>query len=179
MTRARGTSPDSELGIDGRGKLGYLMGEVHKLVKGDPNFRTWGSKNSLVTAWLLNSMKPFIVKPNMFLPIAQNVWDSENPNDCARRRILGRKPLQSIREVFSKVRQEECRKRIMFSNPELTLKTEPIGSALASRGLDLEGDRRKKTLELDSRSMIGSARECGGLYFFEDGMNSTSPEYLF
>ena len=76
MTRARGTSPDSELGIDGRGKLGYLMGEVHKLVKGDPNFRTWGSKNSLVTAWLLNSMKPFIVKPNMFLPIAQNVWDS-------------------------------------------------------------------------------------------------------
>ena len=33
--------------------------------------------------------------------------------------------------------------------------------------------------ELDSRSMIGRARECGGLYFFEDGMNSTSPEYLF
>nr|CAN69055.1 hypothetical protein VITISV_022965 [Vitis vinifera] len=153
MTRARGTSPDSELGIDGRGKLGYLMG-------GDPNFRTWRSKNSLVTAWLLNSMKPFIVKPNMFLPIAQNVWDSENPNDCARRmkreendqvymflagvshnldevkgRILGRKPLPSIREIFSK--------------------------------------------ELDSRSMIGSARECGGLYFFEDGMNSTSPEYVF
>ena len=66
--------------------------------------------------------------------------------DEVKGRILGRKPLQSIREVFSKVRQEECRKRIMFSNPELTLKTEPKGSALASRGLDLEGDRRKKTL---------------------------------
>ena len=66
--------------------------------------------------------------------------------DEVKGRILGRKPLPSIREVFSKVRQEECRKRIMFSNPELTLKTEPIGSALASRGLDLEGDRRKKTL---------------------------------
>ena len=66
--------------------------------------------------------------------------------DEVKGRILGRKPLPSIREIFSKVRQEECRKRIMFSNPELTLKTEPIGSALASRGLDLEGDRRKKTL---------------------------------
>ena len=73
--------------------------------------------------------------------------------DEVKGRILGRKPLPSIREIFSKVRQEECRKRIMFSNPrimfsnpELTLKTEPKGSALASRGLDLEGDRRKKTL---------------------------------
>ena len=52
------------------------MGELQKPVEGDLNFRTWRSKNSLVTAWLLNSMKPFIVKPNMFLPIAQDVWDS-------------------------------------------------------------------------------------------------------
>ena len=161
-------------------------------------------------AWLLNSMEPFIAKPNMFLPTTQNVWDSvqetysdlensshifelksklwqskqgdrkvtvyynemvtlwqkldqcyddvwENPNDCAQHmkreendrvymflagvnrnldevkgQILGRKPLPSIREVFPEARQEECRKRIMFNNLELTLKTEPEGSALVS-----------------------------------------------
>ncbi|KAL6325730.1 hypothetical protein AAG906_024548 [Vitis piasezkii] len=107
------------------------MGELQKPVEGDLNFRTWRSKNSLVTAWLLNSMKPFIVKPNMFLPIAQDVWDSENPNDCARRMKREENDQvymflagvsRNLDEIFSKVRQEECRKRIMFSNPELTLK---------------------------------------------------------
>ena len=64
-----------------------------------------------------------------------DVWD--NPNDCARHmkkeendwvymfltsinhnldeikgQILGQKPLSSIHEVFSKVKQEECKKRI-------------------------------------------------------------------
>ncbi|KAL6323821.1 hypothetical protein AAG906_003442 [Vitis piasezkii] len=148
-------SQSVKLGIDGRGKLGYLMGEAQKPVEGDLNFRTWRSKNSLVTAWLLNSMKPFIVKPNMFLLTAQDVWDSENPDDCAQ---------HMKREENDHLSIQECRKRIMFSNPELTLKTEPEGSALASRSPDLEGDRRKKTLEPDSRSMIGSARECGGLF---------------
>ncbi|RVW74545.1 Retrovirus-related Pol polyprotein from transposon TNT 1-94 [Vitis vinifera] len=73
----------------------------------DLNFRTWRSKNSLVMAWLLNSMESSIAKPNMFMPITKAIWDSiresysdlenssqifelkqgdheENPNDYAR-----------------------------------------------------------------------------------------------
>ncbi|KAL6325733.1 hypothetical protein AAG906_024551 [Vitis piasezkii] len=30
-----------------------------------------------------------------------------------------------------------------------------------------------------SLTLSNVLHECGGLYFFEDGMNSTSPEYLF
>ena len=47
-----------------------------KPVERDLNFRTWRSKNSLVMAWLLNSMESSIAKPNMFMPITKAIWDS-------------------------------------------------------------------------------------------------------
>lgn len=62
-----------KLAIDGRGKLGYLTGEIKKPAAADPNFNTWRSKNSLVTAWLLNSMEASIDNPNLFLPMAKDV----------------------------------------------------------------------------------------------------------
>ena len=151
----------------------------------DSIYKTWRSENSLVTAWLLNSIESSIAKPHMFLNIAKEVWDSmsetysnlensspifdlktqlwqpkqgnhdvisyynemvalqqeldqcyddtwENANDCVRymerekndrvymllasvnqaldevtERILRRKQLASIREIFSEIRQEE------------------------------------------------------------------------
>ena len=69
-------SQSGKLAVDGRGKLGYLTGEVKKPEKKSSTFRTWRSENSLVTAWLLNSMGPFIAKPHMFLTTAKEVWDS-------------------------------------------------------------------------------------------------------
>ena len=215
-------SQSVKLAVDGRGKLGYLTGEVTKPASDDPTFTVWRSENSLVTAWLLNSMEASIAKPNLFLPTTKDVWDSvratysdlenssqifelksqlwqlkqgsrdvityynemvtlwqeldqcyddvwENANDCARHmkreendwvymflagvhhslddvkgRILGRKPLPSIREVFSEVRQEECRKRVMLSNSDITTKMDSDSSALVSRGPDSAGDRKKK-----------------------------------
>ena len=50
-------SQSVKLAIDGRGKLGYLTGEVSEPNPSDPSYRVWRSENSLVTAWLLNSMK--------------------------------------------------------------------------------------------------------------------------
>ena len=215
-------SQSVKLAIDGRGKLGYLTGEVKKPEATDPSFKVWRSENSLVTAWLFNSMEAAIAKPKLFLPTAKDVWDSvwetysdlenssqifelksklwqfkqgdrevtvyynemvtlwqeldqcyndvwENPNNCAQHmkrgendrvymfwagvhrsldevkgRILGRKPLPSIREVFSEVRQEECRKRIMLGGS--TPKSDPEASALVLRNssLDSDGERKKK-----------------------------------
>ena len=63
--------------------------------------------------------------------------------DEVKGRILGQKPLPSIREVFSEVRQEECKKRVMFGDTETSSKPEIENSALVSRGSDLEGERRK------------------------------------
>nr|XP_027078684.1 uncharacterized protein LOC113701961 [Coffea arabica] len=61
--------------------------------------------------------------------------------DEVRGRILGRKPLPSIREVFSEVRREESRRKVMLkSKAEDEVET----SALVSKGTDLDGDKRRK-----------------------------------
>ncbi|KAH0641070.1 hypothetical protein KY290_036685 [Solanum tuberosum] len=51
-----------KLAIDGRGKLGHLTGETKKPGVGDPKMNSWRSENSLVIAWLINSMEPAIVR---------------------------------------------------------------------------------------------------------------------
>ncbi|KAH0660313.1 hypothetical protein KY290_029809 [Solanum tuberosum] len=49
-----------KLAINGRGKLGHLTGETKKPEVGDPKMNSWRSENSLVIAWLINSMEPVI-----------------------------------------------------------------------------------------------------------------------
>jgi len=65
-----------KLVIDGKGKLGYLTGETKKPSSTDTSFQKWKLENSMVTAWLVNSMKPSIGKTYMFLPTAEDVWDA-------------------------------------------------------------------------------------------------------
>ncbi|GAV82288.1 UBN2_3 domain-containing protein, partial [Cephalotus follicularis] len=64
-----------KLAIDGRGKLGHLTGEVKHPATNNPNWKTWRSENSLVTAWFINSMEPAIGKPHLFLSTVKDVWD--------------------------------------------------------------------------------------------------------
>lgn len=64
-------SQSIKLAIDGRGKLGYSTGETKQPADDDPGFKTWRSKNSLVMAWLLNSMELLIAKPHMFMKTAK------------------------------------------------------------------------------------------------------------
>ena len=61
--------------IDGKGKLGYLTGETKRPSSTDASLQKWKSENSMVTVWLVNSMKPSIGKTYMFLPSAKKVWD--------------------------------------------------------------------------------------------------------
>ncbi|XP_019056073.1 PREDICTED: uncharacterized protein LOC109115911, partial [Nelumbo nucifera] len=211
-------SQSVRLVIDGKGKLGYLNGEVKPPATDDPKYRQWRSENSMVTAWFINSMDPVVGKPFMFLPTARDMWEAvretysdldnhsqlfelntrmwklqqgqcevtayynemmavwqeldlfeeewESPSDSARYkkkiergrvfvflaglnkeldevrgRILGRKPLPTIREVFSEVRREEAWRQVMLKNVSET-KTENEGSALVARGVDLDGEKR-------------------------------------
>lgn len=69
-------SQSVKLAIDGCGKLGCLTGEITKPAATDPGFNLRSSENSLVMAWLLNSMEVAIAKPNLFLPTAKDAWDS-------------------------------------------------------------------------------------------------------
>ena len=66
-----------KLMIAGRGKFGYLSGEITKPASTDvPASMKWQSENSMVTAWLVNSMVPSVKKTYMYLPTAKDVWDA-------------------------------------------------------------------------------------------------------
>lgn len=61
--------------IDGKGKLGYLNNDTKR-----PNnaklLTTWNSENSMITAWLVNSIKPSTGKTYLFLHTAKDVWEA-------------------------------------------------------------------------------------------------------
>ncbi|KZV18803.1 hypothetical protein F511_37198 [Dorcoceras hygrometricum] len=194
--------------IEGRGRLGYLTGDTREPEKGDPKWSSWKSENSMVMAWLINSMEPPIGRTYLFLPTAKDIWeavretysDLENSSqiydlktrlwnskqgeksvieyynemralwqeldlcyeddweckndsvkyhkrieidrvfvflaglnrelDEVRGRILGRRPLPSLGEVFAEVRREEGRRRVMLKEKPPTV---PETSALISR----------------------------------------------
>ena len=67
--------------------------------------------------------------------------------DEVRGRVLGNKPLPKIREVFSEVRREESRKKVMMGSqvkPESDVLTNE-SSALAARGTHTySGDNRPR-----------------------------------
>ena len=44
--------------ICGRGKLGYITGETKPPAQTEPTYQTWLAENSIVLAWLINSMEP-------------------------------------------------------------------------------------------------------------------------
>ena len=63
--------------------------------------------------------------------------------DEVRGRILGSKPVPSIREVFAEVRREEARRKVMLHMPESS-NPEPEGSALVTKTAETDGDKRSK-----------------------------------
>lgn len=66
-----------KLVIDGKGKMGYLTGELKKPASTEAaTLQKWKSENSTVTAWLINSMKPSIIKTYLFLLKAKDVWNA-------------------------------------------------------------------------------------------------------
>lgn len=66
-----------KLVVDGKGKLGYLTSDTKKPAPADvAQLQRWKSENSLVTPWLVNSMRPSIGKTYLFLPTAKDVWNA-------------------------------------------------------------------------------------------------------
>jgi hypothetical protein len=61
--------------------------------------------------------------------------------DEIRGRILGKKPLSSIREVFSEIQQEEAQRQVMLKGME-DLKADQDGSALAVRSYEQQGEKQ-------------------------------------
>ena len=64
--------------------------------------------------------------------------------DEVRGRILGKKPLPSICEVFSGVCREETRCKAMLKKVESKAEPETESSTLGSRATDSDGEKRRK-----------------------------------
>lgn len=66
-----------KLAVDGKGKLSYLTGETKQPASTDVAAHTkWRPENSMVTWWLVSSMKPTIGRTYMFLQTPKYVWDA-------------------------------------------------------------------------------------------------------
>ena len=62
--------------ICGRGKLGYITGDLPAPSLDDPSYKVWQAENSIVLAWLINSMDPKISRKYLFFKTAKEVWDA-------------------------------------------------------------------------------------------------------
>ena len=60
--------------------MGYLTGEIKRPDVKDPTYTTWEYTNSIVMAWLTNSMEPHISRTYLFLRTAKAIWDAVNRN---------------------------------------------------------------------------------------------------
>ena len=56
--------------------MGYLTSANKAPKSEDPVYQTWDSENSMVMAWLINSMEVAIRQTYLFLPIAKDLWDA-------------------------------------------------------------------------------------------------------
>ena len=60
--------------LKGKGKISHLMGS--RLKPGDRRFEVWDEEDSMIMAWLWNSMTPEISDTCMFLARAKDILDA-------------------------------------------------------------------------------------------------------
>ncbi|KAK8340198.1 hypothetical protein V6Z12_A08G086200 [Gossypium hirsutum] len=64
--------------IRGRGKLGCINGEIPRPTTVDPTYATWELNNSVVMAWLINSMEGHISRTYLLFKTAKDTADLGN-----------------------------------------------------------------------------------------------------
>lgn len=60
--------------------MDYITGEIPCLNDEDQAYANWDLNNSLVMAWLINSMESCISRTYLFLPTAKAIWDAFKKN---------------------------------------------------------------------------------------------------
>ena len=76
--------------IKGKGKFGYLSSVISTPSKDTTDYQRWEVENSIIMAWLINSMEPKIGWIYLFYKTAKEVWvvvqeiyfDLENTTQC-------------------------------------------------------------------------------------------------
>ena len=60
--------------LKGKGKGSHIIGNAPD--EADPNFKAWDEEDSMIMAWLWNSMVPDISDTCMFLKSAKEIWEA-------------------------------------------------------------------------------------------------------
>ena len=89
--------------IQGRGQLGYLDHTTTQPDESYPEYMTWDAQNSMVMAWLVNSMNDDIEENYLYHTTAKDLWeavkraysDLENSTQMFELRNKARKMTQS------------------------------------------------------------------------------------
>ncbi|KAG8481080.1 hypothetical protein CXB51_025802 [Gossypium anomalum] len=63
-----------------RGKIGYINGQIPRPASTDSGYATWELNNSMVMAWLINSMEGHISRTYLFCKTAKEMWDAIKEN---------------------------------------------------------------------------------------------------
>ena len=66
--------------LRGRGNLGYINGDLARPDVADPTYATWELNNSIVMAWLINSMECHISRTYLLFKTAKDMWDAVKEN---------------------------------------------------------------------------------------------------
>ena len=64
--------------VHGRGKIGYLTGDMQKPINDDVSYPTWDAENTMVMTWLVNSLEEDIILNYMCYHTTKEVWDNAN-----------------------------------------------------------------------------------------------------
>ena len=68
----------TQMVICGRRKIGYVHDTIKKPKETDPTFHIWDANNSIIIAWLVNSMEENIGENYMYYSTAKELWDTVN-----------------------------------------------------------------------------------------------------
>ena len=63
-----------EMHIAEREKLSYIRGKIKQPTESEDGYEKWYAENQKVKRWLLMSMSPDIMKHDLRLPTAQEIW---------------------------------------------------------------------------------------------------------
>ncbi|RVW82435.1 putative mitochondrial protein [Vitis vinifera] len=126
----------SEIPNLGGRKDEYLTGEAAMPETTEPGFRKWKIENRSFESALHDFRQGEQSVTQYYNTLTREL-------DDVRGRIMGIKPLPSLREAFSKVRREESRKKVMMGSKEQPAPTLDV-SALTARAFNSSGGDRQK-----------------------------------
>ncbi|KAJ1395107.1 DNA recombination and repair protein Rad51-like, C-terminal [Sesbania bispinosa] len=142
--------------LKGKGKGSHLTNNAPD--EKDAKFKSWDEEDSMIMAWLWNSMILEISDTCMFLKSAKEIWEAveqtySKAKDAAqiyevRIQILGKEKVPGLNEVIAIVRSEESRRELMLETPT----TE--NSAMIAEGGTTMVANQKKNREEDEPLML-------------------------